>query len=119
MGRPPLPLGSWGKIRRYQVGPKSWRAMANYRDYDGVTRPVERSGASGAKAERRLVEDLTNRARVSGNEEITADTRMSEVCRIWMDDFRGKARPRQRWRRTRMLCGFTWCRRLALYGCGK
>ena len=42
MGRPPLPLGTWGRIRRYQVGPKTWRAVANYRDYDGVTRPVER-----------------------------------------------------------------------------
>jgi integrase len=92
MGRPPLPLGSWGKIRRYQLGPKTWRATTNYRDYDGVTRRVERTGITGAKAERRLVEDLTNRARVSGNEEITADTRLSEVCRIWMDDFRGRGK---------------------------
>jgi integrase len=93
MGRPPLPLGTWGKIRRYQLGPKSWRATTNYRDYDGETRRVERSGKSGAKAERRLVEDLKDRAKVSAAGEVTADTRISEVCRIWRAelDSQGKA----------------------------
>jgi integrase len=87
MGRPPLPLGTWGRIRRYRSGPKSWRATTNYRDYDGETRRIERSGATGAKAERALVEYLKNRARVSGLEDITADTRMSVVCDAWWAEF--------------------------------
>ncbi|MTD58824.1 tyrosine-type recombinase/integrase [Amycolatopsis pithecellobii] len=88
MGRPPLSLGTWGRIRRYQLGLKSWRAMANYRDYDGVTRPVERHGETGAKAERALLEALRDRARAGGQGEITADTRISEVCRVWFDEFK-------------------------------
>nr|WP_042179781.1 site-specific integrase [Kibdelosporangium sp. MJ126-NF4]CTQ88388.1 Phage integrase [Kibdelosporangium sp. MJ126-NF4] len=92
MGRPTLPLGSWGKIRRYQKGPKTWRAMTKYRDYDGVTRPVERWGSTGAKAERRLMEHLTNRARAAGHGEITAETRLSAVCDMWMDDFKGRGK---------------------------
>ncbi|RBM19235.1 site-specific integrase [Prauserella sp. PE36] len=93
MGRPPLPLGTWGKIRRYQLGPKTWRAMAKYRDYDGVTRPVERFGETGAKAERRLIEALRDRARMSGHGEITADTMIREVCTLWFDEVKrqGKA----------------------------
>ncbi len=88
MGRPPLPLGTWGRIRRHRAGPTSWRAVANYRDYDGVTRQVERIRETGAKAERALVEYLKNRARVSTDGEITADTRISEVCRVWFDEFK-------------------------------
>ncbi len=88
MGRPPLPLGTWGRIRRYQEGPKLWRAATNYRDYDGVTRRVERYRESGAKAERALVEYLKNRARVSSDGEITAETKISEVCRIWFAEFK-------------------------------
>lgn len=90
MARPPLPLGTWGKIRRYQLGAKSWRATTNYRDYDGVTRRIERFGESGAKAERRLTESLRDRARMSGQGEITADTMVREVCARWFDEVRRK-----------------------------
>jgi integrase len=92
MGRPSLPLGTWGKIRRYQIDAKTWRATTNYRDYDGVTRRVERSGASGAKAERRLLEYLKTRARVNGHGEITADTRVADVCAIWFEELKSKGK---------------------------
>lgn len=88
MPRPPLPLGTWGKIRRYQLDAKTWRAVTNYRDYDGVTRRVERFGASGAKAERRLVEALRDRARVNGHGQITADTSVRELCSVWFEDIK-------------------------------
>jgi hypothetical protein len=88
MGRPTLPLGTWGKIRRYQLGPKSWRATTNYRDYDGVARRIERSGSSAAKAERKLIEDLRDRARVNGQGEITADTPVREVAAAWFEAFK-------------------------------
>jgi integrase len=88
-----LSLGTWGRIRRYQVGPKSWRAATNYRDYDGVTRRVERHGSTGAKAERALVEALRDRAKAAGQGEITAETPVIEVCRVWFEEFKqqGKA----------------------------
>jgi integrase len=78
MGRPPLPLNTWGKIRTYYrhdgrwvaydgtlpdgVKPTQWRAIANYRDADGETRPVERTGPSRTKATNTLLEALTKRA---------------------------------------------------------
>src|SRR5919199_258387 len=39
--RPELPLGTWGRIRREEVGPNRFRARARFRDYDGHTRDVE------------------------------------------------------------------------------
>lgn len=77
MARPPLPLGTWGTIRTYgrvdgkwlpkasiPSGAKieSWRAMTNYRGYDGRTRQVERIGTSETKARRSLREALTKQA---------------------------------------------------------
>jgi hypothetical protein len=70
MGRPPLPLKTWGVIRTHQVGDKVWRAIANYKDYDGVTRPVERVGSSPSKAENNLREALRDRSRKSSDGEI-------------------------------------------------
>jgi integrase len=52
MGRPPLPLGTWGKIRRYQEGP----ALAGYcelpglRREDAAGRAVWRLGREGGAA---------------------------------------------------------------------
>lgn len=86
MGRPPLPVGTYGEIRCYQLGSERFRAIANYRDYDGVTRPVERVGKSEAKAKARLKEALRDRARRSGGEEITARTRLSVVADLWLRD---------------------------------
>ncbi len=92
MARPPLPLGTWGKVWRIQSGPKSWRAATNYRDYDGVTRQIERSGATGAKAERRLLEHLTSRARVAGHGEVTRETRLRDVAEMWFAEFRAQGK---------------------------
>lgn len=83
MGRPPLPLGTWGKIRRVEVSPGRWRARAQYRDFDGVTRPVERFGKSGAAAERALVEALRDRAASQG-EIINRDTTIAALAKAWI-----------------------------------
>ena len=73
MARKPLPLGSHGNIRlmgRTDDGwkPKAripkgarlaqWRAIANYRGYDGRTRPIQRDGTSIADATNRLREHV-------------------------------------------------------------
>ena len=68
MSRPPLQIGTWGKISRDEVSPGVWRAMARFRDFDGVTRKVEARAAAtskndkGGKAERLLIAALTDRA---------------------------------------------------------
>ncbi|MDQ1292652.1 MAG: Site-specific integrase [Actinomycetota bacterium] len=71
---------------------RSWRAVTNFRDFDGVTRRVERFGSTGAKAERRLVEDLTRRTRAGGVGEITGDTRVRDVAPLWLKELERKRR---------------------------
>lgn len=85
MARPPLPIGTWGTIRRVEKGPKNWVAYARFRDYDGVTRIVERQAATGARAESILREALVDRARLHGDD-ITGDTRLHVVAEQWHAD---------------------------------
>jgi integrase len=86
MGRPPLPLGTWGKISRTEVSPGRWRARAQYRDFDGVTRPVERfaNGKTGAAAERALVAALRDRAAPARGDTIDRDTTIDTLARLWI-----------------------------------
>lgn len=82
MARPPMPVGTWGAVNRVQLGPGQWVARARFRDYDGVTRIVERGGASGQKAENALKEALRDRARLPA-EDLTPETRLSRVAEEW------------------------------------
>jgi hypothetical protein len=60
MPRPPLPLGTYGKIKSWQEG-GVWLARAKFRDFDGVVRLVKRSGKTKAAAERALRAALVER----------------------------------------------------------
>lgn len=103
MARPPLPLGTWGKIRTHQVGPKTFRAIANYKDYDGITRPVERVGESRAKATARLLEHMRDRARRSSDGEIKPETKVAVVAKLWLkrvDESDKAARTKREYRDT-------------------
>src|SRR4051794_1069301 len=86
MGRPPLPVGTMGEIRCYRLPNGRVRATANYRDYDGRTRRVERVGKSEAQARARLREACRDRGRVDSTSEITPDTTLSAVAELWMSD---------------------------------
>ncbi|XVV05477.1 site-specific integrase [Actinosynnema sp. CA-248983] len=83
MARPPLPVGTYGEIRCYELPSGKFRAIANYRDYDGVTRPVERVGKTETKARDRLREALRDRGRVDAASEITPDTKVSALAEVW------------------------------------
>lgn len=67
MARPPLPLGQWGEIKTTRLTaedetPAKWVARARFRDYDGVTRKLERYGTSETKAKKALRTHLQERA---------------------------------------------------------
>ena len=81
MGRPPLPVGTWGTIRIEQIA-GGYRARARFRDYDGRTRDVERSGKTKGAARSALTADLTSRTAPAGDE-ITASSRLQFVAEIW------------------------------------
>lgn len=126
MSRKPLPVGAHGKINRapYNNGVKlvgegktwrtpdgdivpmkkiRWVARCRFRDNDGRTRSVEAWGDSGAEAENRLRDELTNRKRAS-SDTITADTRLEVLADYWLrtkiDPSKLAMNTRQRYRYT-------------------
>lgn len=86
MARPPLPLGTHGKIRTYRTS-TGWRATAKFRDFDGVTRPVERWGRTKTAAVQALKEAMRDRTPPTGSDGITPDMRFSEAAALWLEEF--------------------------------
>lgn len=82
MGRPPLILETWGRIRRTTIGGKP-AAVAYYRDSDGVTRKMQRQGPTPAAAERALTEALRDRVAPTG-EAITRESTLAELAKVWL-----------------------------------
>lgn len=83
MGRPPLDINTYGKIStKLQPGGK-WMALANYRDVDGVTRPVKRFDESRPKAERRLKAALVDRKHHAGDE-LNQTSTFAEASVLWL-----------------------------------
>jgi integrase len=90
MGRPPMPIGTWGLIRTYPVGqdekgkPLRIRAMADCRDFDGVVRRVEASGRTATAATQNLRQKLQNRSSAGRQGELTGMTRFADAAVLWM-----------------------------------
>ena len=86
MGRPPLELGTAGRVRVYKE-PDGYRARTLYRDYDGVTRAVERRRKTRGAAERALAAALRDRDHESHrDQEIGSDTRVAVVAEHWFNE---------------------------------
>lgn len=83
MARESLPLGSYGKSTFWQEG-SVWLARVQYRDFDGVVRPVKRRGKSKAAAERALRAALVTRQVPAKDREITPQSRFSKVAELWL-----------------------------------
>ncbi|WP_211346937.1 hypothetical protein [Saccharothrix australiensis] len=80
-----MSIGTYGKIRCYETS-TGWRATTYFCDFDGRTRPVERTGKTKAAAERNLKAVLTERSKPSGGQ-LTADTRVKVVAELWFTEF--------------------------------
>ncbi|MGH3426826.1 MAG: hypothetical protein ACRDQZ_04560 [Mycobacteriales bacterium] len=103
MPRPPMPLGTWGEIRTSGVGPedkkgthKKYRAFVNYRDYDGRTRQLERTGRSKADATNRLKIMLKERTEVGQGGLLTAQHRFKDAVDIWIQRFEAAVKEERR-----------------------
>lgn len=83
MGRPPLDIGTYGKVRTYVQAGGQWMATTKFRDIDGVTRTVKRYDETEAKAVRRLKKDLVERSRRAGGE-LGRDSTFAEVAELWL-----------------------------------
>ncbi len=86
MPRPPLVLGTWGRINVTGSKDRGYTAYARYRDYDGETRQVERRGRTKTIAENTLLEALRDRARLD-SDDITPDTPLRVVAERWFEQF--------------------------------
>jgi integrase len=64
--------------------PTRWKAIALYRGFDGVTRPVERWGRSKAAAESNLRTALAERSRLSRGPDLCAVDRFTKAADLWL-----------------------------------
>lgn len=93
MPRPPLPLGTWGKIARAQLENGRWVARARFRDVDGRTRIAEAHGKTGASAERALLNSLRRRTAADDATGISGDLRLSRLCALWFAEGEMRVKP--------------------------
>lgn len=84
MPRPPLPIGTWGDITP-SVSPSGGHvARAGYRDSDGVTRPVARTGRTPAIARTKLLTALQERSSPNSASGLSAESRFSDAAAVWL-----------------------------------
>lgn len=86
MGRPRIPIGTFGDISFAQIGSKQIQARARFRDDDGQVRRVSATGESKREAERNLKTALAQRASHVASGEITADSSFAKLVDVWLAD---------------------------------
>ncbi len=84
MGRPPLEVGTHGVVR-FLKRESGWAARAQFRDFDGRTKQVERRGKTKGEAERNLKRALKQRSGLVGDG-VTSESRIKEVAALWLAD---------------------------------
>jgi integrase len=102
VGRAPLPLGSWGRVR-FQPGPTVkrgkptyLRARVKYRDFDGVTRDVEAYGRNKSAAEANLMQKLRERASVKHGGSLSAADSFAVAAKLWIERIEDQVADRSR-----------------------
>jgi len=95
MSRPPLPIGTWGKIHTRiektddKGKPLTYRSAAKFRDHDGHVRPVTAYGKNKTAAERALLKKLQDRSKTNQSGELTAMHKISHLIDLWEKRFEG------------------------------
>lgn len=84
MGRPSLPVGTYGNISFRTLGPKRIRALTWVRDADGRRRQVTAIGRSEAAARVAVQQKISARTGIGGA--LTGESRVSEVAGLWIAD---------------------------------
>lgn len=91
MGRQPLPIGTYGRIKAVKVGPRTWEARATFRHFDGTTSRPARRASSKAGAENALrtaLSAMVNAARIG---DISLDSRFPVVAELWFSEIEREA----------------------------
>jgi integrase len=82
MGAPTLPIGTPGNVWVSNSGPP-YRARTRFRDTDGVTRPVERSGRTKGAARAALAMAIRDRKARAAAGELTPESTVTELLAVW------------------------------------
>lgn len=85
MARPPLPIGTAGRIKHAQEGPRKWRATCQFRDVDGEVRKISRWEETKTKAANKLREAIRDRQAQGVN--VSPDTKVVKVYTKWLAEF--------------------------------
>lgn len=85
MARAPLPMETWGKIRRTTTATGTPAAFAYYRDLDGKRRRIMRTGATKPQAEQNLVAALKDRL-APATDYLTPQSTLSALSEAWKAD---------------------------------
>lgn len=92
MGRPPMDVETFGKVVRFTLRGVP-AARTNYRDSDGQTRRMVRTGSTPAEAERTLKKALRDRL-APADSEITGSSRVQVILDEWWQEWlAAKERP--------------------------
>jgi integrase len=84
VGRPPLPVGSWGRITTVRLDAGGWRASCRVRDVDGRVRSVARFAQTKGRADAALKAELLNRTQPTSGSRITPLTSVADCCAVWL-----------------------------------
>jgi hypothetical protein len=87
MPRPRTPIGTFGEIYYEKAPGGRHRALARFRDHDGVLRRVQTTAATQQAAARKLKELLADRAEQTvGKGELTGSSSFRHLVDVWLDD---------------------------------
>lgn len=90
MGRPRMPLGTFGALSTTEVAPGKWRARTRFRFDDGRLRQVERFAASRSKAEIALKLALTE-IQATSAVDVKRETRLRDLGERFLKAKAGRA----------------------------
>lgn len=79
-----LDIGTYGEIGYLDLPDEHVKARARFRDYDGTTRIVSRTGPTRAAARRALKAALAER-RGAGGVDVNSNTRLSVLAELWLE----------------------------------
>lgn len=81
-GRPPLPIGTHGKVSTTEIRPRVFEAITRYCDLDGVVRRVKARGNSRTAAENSLKTALSER-RFNAGVQLSGSSKVVDAADLW------------------------------------
>jgi integrase len=108
MARPPLPIGSHGRITITVSTSGSHIARTSYRDQDGVTRLVERAGRTPTIARNKLLAAPQQRCGPNSRTDLTAESTFRRAAELWLSTIEAATDAGDLSPNTAQLYGLQW-----------